>query len=66
LILQGAQNINQEVTILIVDNEMPIRRLMSLLLRDFGAIEMAESGEEALGKVNTVNPELTRALRPDI
>jgi diguanylate cyclase (GGDEF)-like protein len=58
LILQGAQNINQEVTILIVDNEMPIRRLMSLLLKDFGAIEMAESGEEALEKVNTVNPDL--------
>ncbi|MFT5506126.1 MAG: diguanylate cyclase (GGDEF)-like protein [Gammaproteobacteria bacterium] len=58
MILQGAQNINQEVTILIVDNEMPIRRLMSLLLKDFGAIEMAESGEEALEKVNTVNPDL--------
>jgi diguanylate cyclase (GGDEF)-like protein len=58
LILQGAQNINQEVTILIVDDEIPIRHLMSLLLRDFGTIEMAETGEEALEKVNSLNPDL--------
>ncbi|MFT7672719.1 MAG: diguanylate cyclase (GGDEF)-like protein [Gammaproteobacteria bacterium] len=58
LILQGAQNINHEVTILIVDDEKAIRHLMSLLLKDFGTIETAESGEEALEKVNALNPDL--------
>jgi diguanylate cyclase (GGDEF)-like protein len=49
---------NQDVTILIVDDEMPIRHLMSLLLKGFGTIEMAGSGKEALEKVNTINPDL--------
>jgi diguanylate cyclase (GGDEF)-like protein len=49
---------NQDVTILIVDDEMPIRHLMSLLLKGFGTIEMAGSGKEALEKVNTLNPDL--------
>ncbi|MFT5663186.1 MAG: CheY-like chemotaxis protein [Urechidicola sp.] len=31
---------------------------MSLLLRDFGAIEMAESGEETFKKANVLNPDL--------
>jgi CheY-like chemotaxis protein len=43
---------------LIVDDKMPIRHLMSLLLMDFGTIEMAETCEEALGKVNSLNPDL--------
>jgi diguanylate cyclase (GGDEF)-like protein len=49
---------NQDVTILVVDDEMPIRHLMSLLLKGFGTIEMAGSGKEALEKVNTLNPDL--------
>jgi diguanylate cyclase (GGDEF)-like protein len=49
---------NQDVTILIVDDEMSIRRLMALLLKDFGTIEMAGSGKEALEKVNTLKPDL--------
>jgi diguanylate cyclase (GGDEF)-like protein len=49
---------NQDVTILIVDDEMPIRHLMSLLLKGFGTIEMAGSGKEALEKVNVINPDL--------
>jgi diguanylate cyclase (GGDEF)-like protein len=58
LIPQSTQNIDPNVTILIVDDEMPIRHLMSLLLKDFGTIEMADSGKEALEKVNTLNPDL--------
>jgi diguanylate cyclase (GGDEF)-like protein len=49
---------NQDLTILIVDDELPIRHLMSLLLKDFGTIEMAGSGKEALEKVNAINPDL--------
>jgi diguanylate cyclase (GGDEF)-like protein len=58
LILSKKHNMNQDVTILIVDDEMPIRHLMSLLLKGFGTIEMAGSGKEALEKVNTINPDL--------
>ena len=58
MIPQSTQNIDPNVTILIVDDEMPIRHLMSLLLKDFGTIEMADSGKEALEKVNTLNPDL--------
>ena len=58
MILSNTHNMNQDVTILIVDDEMPIRHLMSLLLKGFGTIEMAESGKEALEKVNTLNPDL--------
>ncbi|MFT6753440.1 MAG: hypothetical protein ACJA2O_003635 [Candidatus Azotimanducaceae bacterium] len=47
MILFSTQNINQDVTILIVDDEMPMWDLMSLLLMDFGTIEIAESGWEA-------------------
>jgi diguanylate cyclase (GGDEF)-like protein len=58
LILSNTHNMNQDVTILVVDDEMPIRHLMSLLLKGFGTIEMAGSGKEALEKVNTLNPDL--------
>jgi diguanylate cyclase (GGDEF)-like protein len=58
LILSKKHNMNQDVTILIVDDEMPIRHLMSLLLKGFGTIEMAGSGKEALEKVNVINPDL--------
>jgi PleD family two-component response regulator len=58
LILSNTHNMNQDVTILIVDDEMSIRRLMALLLKDFGTIEMAGSGKEALEKVNTLKPDL--------
>jgi diguanylate cyclase (GGDEF)-like protein len=58
LILLNTQNINPDVTILIVDDEMSIRLLMSLLLKDFGTIEMAATGKDALEKVNALNPDL--------
>jgi diguanylate cyclase (GGDEF)-like protein len=58
LILSQTQSMNLDVTILIVDDEMPIRHLMSLLLKDFGTIEMAGSGKEALEKVNALTPDL--------
>ena len=58
MILSNTHNMNQDVTILVVDDEMPIRHLMSLLLKGFGTIEMAGSGKEALEKVNTLNPDL--------
>jgi CheY-like chemotaxis protein len=58
LTLFSTQNINQDVTILIVDDEMPMRHLMSLLLKDFGTIEIAKSGWEALKKVNALIPHL--------
>lgn len=54
----STQNMNKDVTILVVDDEMPIRHLMSMLLKDFGNVEMAESGKEALEKVNSLNPDL--------
>jgi CheY-like chemotaxis protein len=37
---------------------MPMRHLMSLLLKDFGTIEITESGWEALKKVNALIPHL--------
>ncbi|MFT4606753.1 MAG: diguanylate cyclase (GGDEF)-like protein [Urechidicola sp.] len=58
MILLNTQNINPDVTILIVDDEMSIRLLMSLLLKDFGTIEMAATGKDALEKVNALNPDL--------
>ncbi|MFT5974740.1 MAG: diguanylate cyclase (GGDEF)-like protein [Gammaproteobacteria bacterium] len=58
MILSQTQSMNLDVTILIVDDEMPIRHLMSLLLKDFGTIEMAGSGKEALEKVNALTPDL--------
>jgi diguanylate cyclase (GGDEF)-like protein len=58
LILSKTHIMDQDITILIVDDEMPIRHLMSLLLKGFGTIEMAGSGKEALEKVNAINPDL--------
>jgi PleD family two-component response regulator len=52
------QKIDNDVTILVVDDDMLIRRLMSILLKDFGTIEFAESGKEALEKLDTFTPDL--------
>lgn len=48
----------KDITILVVDDELPIRLLMSVLLKDFGRIEIAESGKEALEKIDELNPDL--------
>jgi len=44
--------------ILIVDDENLIRQLMSALLNGFGTIDLAESGAEALQKIESNRPDL--------
>lgn len=48
----------QKPTILVVDDDELICQLMSTLLKGFGNIEIAESGEEALEKSAEIMPDL--------
>ncbi len=51
-------DVEQKQTILVVDDDEYIRELMSVLLAEFGAVELAESGLEALQKVESLSPDL--------
>ena len=44
--------------ILVVDDELLIRQLMTALLAEFGTVELAESGEDALQKAASLKPDL--------
>ncbi len=51
-------DIEHEQTILVVDDDALVRQLMAALLSEFGKIEMAESGQEALEKAEAVQPDM--------
>ena len=44
--------------ILVVDDESLMRQLLSALLSEFGTVELAETGEEALQKAASLKPDL--------
>jgi len=50
--------LSPERTIFVVDDDLVIQQLMTALLAEFGAVEVAGSGEEALEKVAVKKPDL--------
>ncbi|NQV85237.1 MAG: diguanylate cyclase [Rhodospirillales bacterium] len=51
-------DLEQEQTILVVDDEPVIRKLLAALLANLGTVELAASGEEALRKALALKPDL--------
>ena len=51
-------DVEQDQTILVVDDDETIRQVMSVILSDMGTVELAESGEVALQKAEEINPDL--------
>lgn len=51
-------NLEQDQTILVVDDDDNIRQFLSLLLAELGKVELAGSGDEALQKVEKIKPDM--------